>query len=117
MNESVSQEIIKVTLNDIQEQLSILGKNIEEVAYSLMTKRIKGSRQEFGSCPIVEYLLQNITNIEDLNVTSVISFWLDCRIINNLPFGLRLSIPTPPAIADFISAFDSGAYPELEKPI
>lgn len=94
-----SDEIRRRALDLLDE----LGGTEEAVAASLIERGIKGGRQQACGCPIYVYL--------DAAGVPVL-------VVDDALIGIAGSLPidTPPAIAEFIHAFDDDRYetwPEL----
>jgi hypothetical protein len=86
-----------------------LGDNAEQVASSLKEQGIKGYHSCY-SCPIARFLIKNGAVYGRCAVASLISLSWDLAS----EAGAN-SFDPPVGVRMFITAFDSGAYPELEE--
>jgi hypothetical protein len=93
----------------VGESLEALGSTFDEVARTLHSKGIQGMRNTVRILnPIVRYLqtrLRNILAVDVLEGDAVHILYRD---------GGEETTPLPAAIREFLGAFDSGAYPDLE---
>lgn len=83
-----------------------LGKTPEEVAANLELGGWLGLRHDAGACPVARYLaavLPNASGAEVSRYEAAVLFTDRPDVEANLPR----------AVADFIEAFDDGAFPEL----
>lgn len=100
----------------IREYLTSLGNTPEEVAESLRKQGVKGKKKSRCLCPILNGIYQSCPD-----------YWPGLRIVNGYkrPNGswsyhatlndAQIMNPTlPQPVMDFIGAFDTGAYPDLE---
>ncbi len=82
------------------------------IAELLLEQECRGFSDEAASCPIAAYLSRNgIVRpvVSETHANSLAS--------NNekLPSGAdELDVTLPPAVAEFVSRFDAGNYPELD---
>lgn len=101
------------TNDEVREYLLSLGKTPDQVAETLQAQGIKGYRASADSCPLAKALNAHYGEGVQAFVTHT-DVTLACD-----PVGLdgndEHMIVNPLQVADFISLFDSGKYPELDK--
>ena len=86
--------------------LTSLGSSADDVADTLESGGWRGLRQDAGTCPVTLYL------------TAVMPDTLGAAVGTGQATvhpvdGRDVEIDLPPAVADFVQAFDGGAYPDL----
>jgi len=90
---------MKLTIANIKKSLASLGKSPGAIAKSLKARKIKGLQKEPGYCPIAMFLFSKFNKGVFVNGSFI-------------EVGEQRT-HTPKPITNFISTFDSGAYPEL----
>lgn len=91
--------------DQLRAALNRLGNTEREVADFLAASKIKGVRFVSDLCPIAVYLKS--CGFRHVDVTG------GCVLLNRISDGRR--VPTPKAVDEFVSRFDDGHYPALEK--
>ena len=86
--------------------LQSLGSTADNIADNLEIGGWRGLRHDAGACPISLYLTAVVPHVQGAAVGA------DQATIHTLD-GPDLEIDLPPAVADFVRAFDNGAYPDL----
>jgi hypothetical protein len=95
--------------NIVVEGILSLGKTSAEIAESLMSKGMKGQKEDEYACPLVNYI-QYLLKAFKL-VVIVKKYYI---FIEDLEGNLVLDIDTPEAIANFIEDLDEKKkYQEL----
>lgn len=99
--------------------LAELGTNADEVAASLARAGVQGLPKSNRFCAVAVYLTAVMG--ADPRIRSVAVG--PCSLVVNLvrpkdskPAG-RLLVQLPKAARQFVSAFDAGAFPEIERPL
>lgn len=91
----------------LRNSLTGMGSTREEVAKTLRDAGIKGKRRCAGECPVALYLMQD----EELPEATVAS---RAPMAMAGPQGGRVVIRLPTPVEEFVNAFDSGRYEDLD---
>ncbi len=98
--------------------LAGLGRTPEEVAESLGQVGVQGVRKSNRSCAVARYVTAVMGAEPEIRSIAV----GPCSLVVNLvhpddskPAG-RLLVQLPKAVRQFVSAFDAGSFPSLERP-
>lgn len=90
------------TIAELEQALAELGSTADEIAATLIAKEMRGSRKLGSCCPIATYLhvafeapevTENTVSVDRYEQT-----WVN----------------TPEHVAEFITRFDGGEWPELD---
>jgi hypothetical protein len=105
----------RVLTGEIESFLGGLGENADDVAASLRKQGVQGQPQDKAQCAIARYLgavvgaerrVRNISvGTSELSVSG--PHWWSAKLV----------IEVPPAIQQFIRAFDRYQYPDLVAPV
>jgi hypothetical protein len=98
-----------VTKEQITEALAALGSTADEVAATLLAKGCHGVEGQCSACPVAIYLHKCFPGV-GFTVT-----FGSAHIHGGGSFNGRDYHPLSAAARSFISAFDSGLYPELRR--
>ena len=88
----------------IKEALERLGSG--NVVATLRAKNVRGKRGCFLNCPVALFLCAETTIHKGIVVVGT----------DHAYTRFDGEIPLPSAVAEFVRAFDRGAYPDLEAP-
>lgn len=88
----------------VAKALSNLG---EDPAVKLASLGIRGYRGNAGACPVATYLVSVLPSDYRVVVTN------SCCVTSIRGTLTHWRTPVPPAIANFIDAFDQGRHPDL----
>jgi len=105
---SSNRQMLRTSLRQL---LAELGSTRSEVAQTLRSAGIKGTKKSARDCALALYLRAVVTG--DMRVGSVV-VWGPTVVVHRSG-GLRLPIrlPVPDPVQAFISGFDRGEFPEL----
>jgi len=105
---SVNRQTLRTSLREL---LVGLGSTGPEVAQTLRSAGIEGTKKSARDCALALYLRAVVTG--DMRVGSVV-VWGPTIVVHRTG-GLRLPIrlAVPDAVRAFIAGFDQGYYPEL----
>lgn len=95
---------------DLYEELDKLGDSVESITESLLNLNMKGRRGTSRSCPVARYF-QRMPGVGFVSIgvcTGTIYDAKDREILGQCD-------SFPPAVRDFIRAFDKGEIPELDS--
>jgi hypothetical protein len=91
--------------------LNQLGQTADEVAAFLRSRNIQGVRNTVRFLnPVVRYVQGQVADARTIDVMtgdSLRILFLD---------GRKQEVSLPPAVKDFLDAFNRGAFPDLEMP-
>jgi hypothetical protein len=91
----------------INNLLAALGNTADEVASALRAKRIQGTPNTVRQLnPIVRYVQSQLPDVQTANLIA------DLLTIQ-FSDGRQQQQITPPAVHDFLDAFNRGQYPDL----
>lgn len=104
-----------ITEERVLEALVTLGDTPEQIAQSLIAKGITGDQKMAGSCPLANYLVQEIPEAKAATIyTSAFVFRTTPEEEQDDDDGDRgVKVRTPGEHLEFMDAFDNGAYPAL----
>lgn len=101
-----------ITEERVLESLTALGDTSEQIAQSLIAKGITGNPRMAGSCPLANYLVQEIPEAKAVTIyTSAFVFRTTPEESQDDDPGVK--VRTPGEHLEFMDAFDNGAYPAL----
>ena len=99
-----------IRANEVARLLQELGNTADEVALALRVKGIQGVRNTVRFLnPIVHYVQSQIADAGNLHVIKGETLSMNFR-------NGEGEVSLPEAVKQFLAAFNSGAYPELEIP-
>lgn len=99
---------------ELEKNLENLGSTPDEVAQSLRTLGIKGSRMNSEYCPIAEYIHKTVPGSIGYTGISSSSVYLPKRRFS-FKDGEKFEAHHPQPVRRFILDFDSYAYPDLDS--
>jgi hypothetical protein len=98
-------------ITETLEALTALGNTSNQVAATLQSKGIKGKCLTADACPIAMYINSILPNKTKCRVGGVVINFYDTSFIDSGRFSASIGLTA--TIAEFISKFDTGSYPEL----
>ncbi|GGL05329.1 hypothetical protein [Mangrovihabitans endophyticus] len=93
------------TTDTITKALTSLGATADEIAETLVIGGWRGLRNDAGACPISRYLTSVLPGADDV-VTGTAQLTVLSR-------HAELDVDLPPAVEQFVRAFDDGGFPDL----
>lgn len=99
----------------LSDVLTELGQTADDVAAALRTAEITGERHNPHHCPIARYLAQRVRQVAPSGQLTVsVTTWTRVEVDQPDTGYHAVEVPTPEAVNDFITAFDTGAaYADL----
>jgi len=107
---SANRQTLRASLREL---LAGLGSTESEVAQTLRSAGIEGTKKSARDCALALYLRAVVTG--DMRVGSIV-VWGPTIVVHRtggLRLPIRLAVPAP--VRTFIAGFDLGDYPELQR--